>query len=98
MELLIITLYILSLCCLADIYMKSISRKINESNIIIEALRCLLSISLAERFQDEVKDKKLLEAKYAYVRSTINLLDHFNNTSNKQVSGQVKETSKKGDK
>lgn len=87
-ELLIITLYILSFCCLADIFMKSISRKRGEDYVIIEGLRCLLSMVLTEEFKS---DKCMNDARNDYVRSTIKLLDSWND----QVRDQAKDTSKK---
>lgn len=91
-ELLIITLYILSFCCLADIFMKSISRKRVEDYVIIEGLRCLLSMTLTEEFKS---DKCMNDARNDYVRSTIKLLDSVNSQVSDQVSDQAKDTSKK---
>lgn len=67
-------------------------RKIDMTNrVMVESLRCLLSVELSERFKD---DKDIIAAKHKYIRSTIKLLDYLTD----QASDQVKETSKKGDK
>jgi hypothetical protein len=71
-----------------DACMKSLSRKRVEDYVIIEGLRCLLSMVLTEEFKS---DKCMNDARNDYVRSTIKLLDSWND----QVRDQAKDTSKK---
>lgn len=53
-------------------------RKELRDRLIVEGIRCVLSVALADPFMD---DKKMIVARNKYIRSTINLLDCWNNTS-----------------
>ena len=67
-------------------------RKELRDRLIVEGIRCVLSVALADPFMD---DKKVIVARNKYIRSTINLLDCYKHTSSEQVSDQVANASKK---
>ena len=91
-DLFIMLLFGLAFCMFFEACMKSVSRKRAEEYVIIEGLRCLLSIELSEQFK---KDKQIMDARKKYIRSTIKLLDFVNDKTRDQSDDTPKKAGKK---